>query len=502
MNQYDELYVVSDLHFGGDRKDAIGRNFQIFDQGPQLAGLVDLIAQRQGRVALVLNGDIVDFLAETPRGYLDTSAGADKLRRIFDDGSFAMVWTALPGLVARAEKHLVLVLGNHDVELALPELREALLARLCGTNLEARARVQIAFDGAGFRCMVGNRSVLCVHGNEVDEFNPVDHLQLLQVCRALNRGNPPPDWDANFGTRLVVDVMNRIKRNFPFVDLLKPETAAAFPVLLAVVPEIKDDLARLAFNGRYLIRDTKRLRNGLLGVAEQDDVTIPASPEQALAAALLSTRVPDRKKSIDEVYEDLERDYEADLGAGTRKPEEGTLGIGGQLIARIMGSDPLESLRESLKENLQADRTFDPAWADSDYKKIDEIAASSIDYVIAGHTHLERAIKSPRRSGGYLNTGTWIRLMRIRPEWLESNEAFKPVYEALTHCRNMAEPRDGMKTLDDFKDAADNPLILRIPTVAVVRLEEGVTEGSLYHYRHAEGGGALEDRIAPQPPKE
>jgi len=53
MMNYDELHVVSDLHLGGEP------GFQIFDQGEELAALIDLLRLRpsERRVALVLNGD-------------------------------------------------------------------------------------------------------------------------------------------------------------------------------------------------------------------------------------------------------------------------------------------------------------------------------------------------------------------------------------------------------------------------------------------------------------
>lgn len=66
----------------------------------------------------------------------------------------------------------------------------------------------MAVNGAGYSCTVGNKQVLCLHGNEQDSWNAVDFKELLDVARAINRRQTPKDWDANAGTRLVVDVMN------------------------------------------------------------------------------------------------------------------------------------------------------------------------------------------------------------------------------------------------------------------------------------------------------
>jgi hypothetical protein len=65
--QFDELYSISDLHLGGEP------GFQIFGSGKELAWLIrHLGAERpeRTRVALVINGDFVDFLAACRTGVL------------------------------------------------------------------------------------------------------------------------------------------------------------------------------------------------------------------------------------------------------------------------------------------------------------------------------------------------------------------------------------------------------------------------------------------------
>ena len=57
--RFDELYSVSDLHMGGAEPGS-----QIFNSGPELAGLIEFLRAKPGMVALVINGDMVDFLAE------------------------------------------------------------------------------------------------------------------------------------------------------------------------------------------------------------------------------------------------------------------------------------------------------------------------------------------------------------------------------------------------------------------------------------------------------
>ena len=104
LPQFDALYVISDLHLGGKE------GFQIFRQPARLAGFISWLAggaapdtrgdapsilgdetpsdvQRERpsldqNVALVLNGDVVDFLAEDNPEYLCVHSGVAKLTDI------------------------------------------------------------------------------------------------------------------------------------------------------------------------------------------------------------------------------------------------------------------------------------------------------------------------------------------------------------------------------------------------------------------------------------
>src|SRR6185369_3346565 len=91
--------------------------------------------------------------------YLDPVGAVRKLQRVFEDPSFSPVWDALRRFAATARRTLVLALGNHDVELALPDVEAALLARIAEDDA-ARGRVRFAMDGTGYACLVGGRRVL------------------------------------------------------------------------------------------------------------------------------------------------------------------------------------------------------------------------------------------------------------------------------------------------------------------------------------------------------
>src|SRR6266566_9563984 len=54
--QFDELYVISDLHLGGPS------DFQIFNSGAELKRLIDYLCtiSPDSKIALLINGDFVD----------------------------------------------------------------------------------------------------------------------------------------------------------------------------------------------------------------------------------------------------------------------------------------------------------------------------------------------------------------------------------------------------------------------------------------------------------
>ena len=77
-------------------------------------------------------------------------------------------------------------------------------------------------------------------------------------------GQAPDPWTPNAGSQLVVEVMNAVKRDYPFVDLLKPETEAVLPILAALNPKLLRRLDELTGIARRKAADAARMRAGFL----------------------------------------------------------------------------------------------------------------------------------------------------------------------------------------------------------------------------------------------
>ena len=140
-----------------------------------------------------------------------------------------------------------------------------------------------------------------------------------------------------------------------------------------------------------------------------------------------------------------------------------------------------ETLRRILKKILKHREDFDLEKKDDVFEGLDKQVGAEIDYLIAGHTHLHRAIK--RKSNKYyFNCGTWIRLIRLSDALLE-REQFDRVYEAFE--------AGTLQALDDLKGLGPKleNLIMRRSTVASIVNNEGNVSGQLFDVRE---DGSLE----------
>ena len=157
-----DLYVISDLHFGGAPAGDGGRGVEICPPATQamLAAFIDRFSVRRAEqdCRLVIAGDIVDFLAEEPFEAFtaDPLAAQRKFQSILDNTKG--VWDALARFVRERHGSLSLMLGNHDIELSLPGTRQMLLERL------GPGRIDFSYDNEALN--IG--PVLIEHGNRFD----------------------------------------------------------------------------------------------------------------------------------------------------------------------------------------------------------------------------------------------------------------------------------------------------------------------------------------------
>jgi UDP-2,3-diacylglucosamine pyrophosphatase LpxH len=503
LARFDDLYVISDLHLGGPP------DFQIFKQGRRLASLLRRLAGEQPdrEVALVINGDVIDSLAEEIDGYIAVDRAEAMMERIYADPAFQPVWDALAEFVRTPRRYLVIGLGNHDIELALPHVELYVRRRLAGGDPAAQGRLLFATRGAGFACQVGPARVLCTHGNEVDGWNVVDHEALRRLAARLNAGLgfDRAGWTPNAGTRFVIDVMNPIKRRNPFIDLLKPEANSVFAVLLTIDPAA----VKAARDGLPVVTDRIRgelIKRGLLAADARD---LEAAPPEAAAAAAMEELLganlrealgaPAPHADADALLLDIEEEVRRGRSASeaaSREAVEGQLGWWDMIVDRLQGVPKEEALRRAILDWIKDDRSFDITTRDHTFRNIMERVGPGVDYVVTGHTHLERAIEvEPGGGRYYYNSGTWVRILQLTEELVADPKVFAPVWEALK--------AGSMAALDaavvPAPGGGTRPLLLDRTTVVGISAESDGAVGRLYH---AVDGASGETLLEPVPGSE
>lgn len=503
-----QIHVISDLHIGGHYPDGVDpitgtwpdrndRGFRICTRVDALASFVRSLADKPGEsddhpaIELVINGDFVDFLAEEWEGperwkafIDDEDAAAWRMAQIIERDR--MLFDALAALLRNGHR-LIILLGNHDVELCFPKVRQQLEQALGACR---GSKFEFLYDGQAY--VVGD--VLIEHGNRYDAFNIVDHDGLRRVRSSQSRReelSESDDFRRPPGSKLVAGVMNHLKARFPFIDLLKPEDGAAVPIVLALAPAAYSVVARLGITkdaAFFALEARRRLAlgsgsstwggdisstsftPGMGGGFDDDfgddmfagDISSSAVPDaeedDGLQALLAETLGPDSAPSftreildaapdegIDDGLEDglNERiddgfDTSGDISAFSLVSEvAGKMGdvarAGNRLVnvGKLLLSQDTKPLRERIGalyaaiRAVQDDRSFDRSVeTKSQYRDAaGRLIGNGFKVVVFGHTHLAKRVEIA--DGLYLNSGTWADLMRFPRDILE-----KPASEA------------------------------------------------------------------------
>ncbi|HRK26916.1 MAG TPA: metallophosphoesterase [Chitinophagales bacterium] len=408
------IYVISDLHIGGEPgSSATERGFQLNTHTAQLAAFIQLLAQQtQTHIELVINGDLVDFLAETPwRAFeKEIEVAIKKLQTII--GREKPFFNAISQFLQSKQHTVTLLLGNHDIELALPPLRRLLEEAMGATA----ANFRFLYDGEAYT--IGNELII-EHGNRYDAWNSINEENLRLLREQFSRNEP---WRTTFtppkGSVLVERVMNPLKQTYRFIDLLKPETEAAIPILIALDPQVRTaigEVLRIYANDFNWFK-TPTTRNMGKAAIEPDDAD--ELVEQQLKAVF-----GDSEADLQEFNQAMGfNPPDTDRGeVKTRSFFTKTLSLLQLLLPGNQSelTQRLPALIKSLKL-LQQPHTFSlhTETLTEYYQAAAKLAGNGFKYIIFGHTHLAKQITLPNGSV-YFNTGTWADLMTFPPQILQ-----------------------------------------------------------------------------------
>jgi UDP-2,3-diacylglucosamine pyrophosphatase LpxH len=415
------VYVISDLHIGGAYPvpgSGDTRGFRLnthVDVATQFVTRLTASATPGVSLELVINGDIVDFLAErsssgpvwvpfTP----DPDDACQKLQAIVTrDQPF---FDALARFLAAGHR-LTLLLGNHDIELDLPPVR-AKFASLLGIG----GHTDYEFIANDEAYVIGG--ALIEHGNRYDGFNMVDYDSLRRVSALMSRRQEASNqytFDAPPGSKMVAWVINPIKEQYRFIDLLMPENGAVVPLLLALEPGARDLLGKVAVLGLEADRDAKTLPPLPPGAAPA-----PAGGQvlQSLVHTSLGARAFGYLRALEHDLASIDAKV-ATADATARVDFDRDRGLACLLTAHKHGDVQarLPALLEALRA-LQGDKTFDRSVeTGTEYLNSARALArqGGFQVVTYGHTHLAK--KVPLDNGAvYFNSGAWVDFMQFPPE--------------------------------------------------------------------------------------
>lgn len=447
MEDKRRVFITSDWHLGG-RADETDGNGKIVTPGSQICRSIDKLTEfidwvRSQTIPgciteLVLNGDIVDFLApdegyEPQRWLGDEDLAVKRFGEIADraigpDGRGP--FGALRDLLA-AGCELTILLGNHDIEWSLPAVRSALIERIGATG----RRFNFIYDGEA--CVRGK--MLIEHGNRYDPINVVNHSALRQERSHLSRGLKCMEEERDelfflppLGSELVTQVFNRLLPQVPFLNLLKPEKEAVIPLVLAICPESVKYL-----NEEINIFDLQKsiVVNQLRRPAQPSNAgqlsTLSSEKYRSLDDLLINSLCDDSKWFMSEVQNhgnlmfsgtireslvQLSRKWEALFQKITFMTDLG------QIFLAKTDTKKLQQLRIALRK-VNDNATFDLTKESDNYIKSAQelIDVGGFTAIVFGHTHLAKRIEL--EGATYFNCGTWADTLRLPKEVMDDDMA-------------------------------------------------------------------------------
>lgn len=243
---------------------------------------------------------------------------------------------------------------------------------------------------------------------------------------------------------MVTDVINPLKRQYPFIDLLKPEQAVALPIAAAL------GAINLATTWRSFgkFRDTWAI--------DYDEASGEPSNPDYIAGEI------DPDQAVWDLAQDIadRADIRADEDGPGGFPDLHAIARSGinaakaalhaaRLSALFQAFRELAKLRRLHEETFAVDREIEgyllPAQRSFD---------AGFEVVVYGHTHLPKHVKGEGEQGGethYINTGTWADLMCM-PEgvWHEDEGLGRELFSRFCHDLGTANLENWRRSMPTY----------------------------------------------------
>lgn len=389
MWRSEEVFVLSDLHLAAENGQGL------FQADAELAACLSWILSEASDSTVVLAGDVLDYLV---LGEGEVAKDAADFKRVGTrtEGIVAHhpeVFSALAALAQSSRHQLVVLGGNHDPELVLPEAQTVFERRMGGILADPLVRWLV--HGEALRLQVGPAVVSIEHGDILDNWNRIDHDALRSALSLVSRNlTDTHDYQQPPGSRLILEAVTELRGCFRWVDFLKPENEAVIPLV-----------------HHFASAKQKRLMLRLI----DDYFSMKLAAIRKFVA---------RKRSAARLYKAKAESETAREKAFIKWVNE--VKAKGRLTrANKPRSD---KFIETLRQVFALDKFFEIDAPDEVSQDLHPLFENGANLVICGHTH---SAKAHRLAGGlYLNTGTWGQLLRL-PMSYDSDEMWQQFLEQL-----------------------------------------------------------------------
>jgi UDP-2,3-diacylglucosamine pyrophosphatase LpxH len=400
------VIVVSDLHLGGDVPHMMSHPREL----ASFIGRLPLRLASDEQLELIINGDFIDFLAVSPWSSWTRSPteAVTKLQTAYRP-PFEVVFDALAQHVSQGHR-LTIVLGNHDIELAYHAVQADLIRRV---GVKRPETVHFVEDGSALR--VGG--LLIEHGNRYDPANLNDWERLRSARSRTSRGEVVAEFvRPSVGSDIVTHVVNPLKRDYPFIDLIQPQGELLALLLLVLEPSLAFEFGKIA----RALRGARLQAVNPRGEAPQKTYQAGAGSGEEIDTELADV--------FGEHYRQMRRGSSEPAGITDLADALNQARRGGLREHLATGTpvppDRLSKLRTIFRRLASPEDTFSWSGDTGPYgeaaKRI--LAATAVDTVVMGHTHLARREGSDGKAR-YINTGTWADLVRVPRDAIADGEA-------------------------------------------------------------------------------
>jgi peptidoglycan hydrolase-like protein with peptidoglycan-binding domain/UDP-2,3-diacylglucosamine pyrophosphatase LpxH len=464
-----QTFVLSDLHLGN------GGPYDCYAGGQELCRFLEREAL-QKPTRLLCNGDTVDFLLNDDPLSLERGRAVRQAQAAMALPENAAIFASF-GRVLQAGGQVVIRLGNHDAELALPEVQAVLRAALKQPATIARGLVfQTGEDPAksGGILQIGGAKILISHGEQNDHWNQLDYPRLTATAKATETiaaeggGSAAERFEYPPGSRLVKRLLNPLKARYGmrFADLLKPDFQGAALTALAVNPlAVRTLLGGATLKILWQLHSRRAMAATFVDPQTGDGSAEPGEADLGLrerirgagldaseAGALQALLQPARAQSFAAPDETQDPDGRS---ASSRQ--------NGALIKILRAGLSAYAAGQRRLAGREGERFFSLAPGESEWSEAQRLASKyGVGAVLFGHSHAARFFAD--RDLLYLNTGTWIWLLQLPPA--DADVAVWTRYlEALRR-----DP--GLNQIGDASDPA-TPRLLRRLHVARIRPQRG-----------------------------